>query len=161
MTSWYHRADRNPGASERGRSALSSPARRLLERVGTRVVVALAVTLILTGLRASGALGATYATSCPTPAGTDPACEALAERLEAVVAAVEGAPDYSTVLGSIDANTGGGGEPSEISGTVALSGDDRDRLDLTWWGQWATVGLMFALMLAPRWFSAFRVTHGG
>lgn len=48
-----------------------------------------------------------------------------------------------------------------VSGTVALSDEDRERADLTWWGMWALVGLTLTLIAAPRWFAAFRVTHGG
>lgn len=46
------------------------------------------------------------------------------------------------------------------SGVVALDQAGMDRLDLIWWGVWALVGATFVLILAPRWSSVFRVTHG-
>lgn len=42
------------------------------------------------------------------------------------------------------------------SGTLALSADDSSRLDLTWWGVWAIVGVLFALMIAPLFVRTFR-----
>lgn len=120
------------------------------------MLAVLGVLALLGLILAGGANAATYTNPC---VATDPVCE----RLTAVVAAIEALPqtdteyDYSTVLAAIDGNTAGTGE---ISGTVALSAADRERLDLSWWGVWAVGGLLLVVVLAPRWFAAFRITHG-
>lgn len=41
--------------------------------------------------------------------------------------------------------------------TVALSADDQARLDNTWQGEWALVGLLLALMVAPMFVRGFRM----
>lgn len=53
------------------------------------------------------------------------------------------------------------GGPSLPACEVELSADDREAAQGAWWGTWAIVGLLFALILAPRWFATFRVTQGG
>lgn len=109
--------------------------------------------------------GREYLTACPS---ADESCLALAERLEWVDNAIQqGAlsqADIATVLyAHLDPDeddvitayeVGGGG------GETTLAENDHDALNLIWWGQWATVGLLFVLILAPRWFTAFRVTRG-
>jgi hypothetical protein len=62
------------------------------------------------------------------------------------------------------------GNPCQVAGTVGatqegswtggLDAETEERLDLVWYGVWASVGLTLVLMVAPRWFSSFRVTHG-
>lgn len=47
-------------------------------------------------------------------------------------------------------------ETTSTAQRVALSPVDRQRLDLIWYGSWATVGTIFALMLAPMMWAAFR-----
>jgi hypothetical protein len=54
------------------------------------------------------------------------------------------------IVGTDSLGSGGGG----------LSADDSHRLDLAWWGIWAEVGLIFILIMAPRWYRAFDVTRG-
>jgi hypothetical protein len=114
-----------------------------VERVKARTLVPLAafvvaLTLVLPGLGRA----ASYSNDCPV---ADLSCIALAERLEALVAETEA----QTALMS-------GAGPSEVSGTVALSTDDRDRLDLMWWAAWALVGLTLCMLLAQKWHSAWR-----
>lgn len=49
------------------------------------------------------------------------------------------------------------GAPVEENPTlVALSAADRERLDLTWWGLWALIGLTLALMVAPMFHHSWR-----
>lgn len=72
--------------------------------------------------------------------------------------------DYYTIaevdgIAALASDTCGG--PSLPACDVALVEADHDSLNLVWWGVWALVGLMFILIAAPRWFAAFRVTHGG
>lgn len=96
---------------------------------------------------------ATYSTACPA---ADAACAALAERLEVLVAELESQDrDYSTVLAEIAANTSGEG-PAEVSGTVALSADDRYRLDLIWIAVGVLIGVSLFALLAPAWHRAFQ-----
>lgn len=47
------------------------------------------------------------------------------------------------------------------SGGSGLSAEDSHKLDLVWWGVWGMLGLMLVLIMAPRWFRVFGVTHGG
>lgn len=49
-----------------------------------------------------------------------------------------------------DLDSGGAG------GAVALSDDDRERLDLIWWGVWGTVGFLAVLLFAQKWHVAWR-----
>jgi hypothetical protein len=39
---------------------------------------------------------------------------------------------------------------------VRLGTADRERLDLSWWGAWAIVGLMLVQLIAPYWARAWR-----
>lgn len=71
--------------------------------------------------------------------------------------------DYYTIsevdgIAALASDTCGG--PSLPPCDVALVEADHESLNLVWWGVWALVGLMFILIVAPRWFAAFRVTHG-
>lgn len=66
-------------------------------------------------------------------------------------------PLLAQILAELQADNEGTGTTASV---VSLASSDRERLDLQWWGTWAVVGLLFVLMLAPRWFSAFRVTRG-
>lgn len=117
-----------------------------------RVALVAAVLVIASAFPAVAA-GATYSLSCPV---ADESCAALAERLEVLVAELESQDrDYSTVLAGIESNTGGEG-PSEVSGTVALSGEDKDRLDLIWTGLGILIGVSLFALLAPAWHRAFQ-----
>jgi hypothetical protein len=141
--------------------------RALLVALGIGVWVLLMLWLASPGY---AALEPPFDNACPDPV-TDATGAALCERLEAIydtetqlrVGLVNNGLDVwvRNDSGEPVPVTGGSSGPSEISGTVALSQDDRDRMDLSWWGTWALVGLMFVLIVAPRWFSAFRVTRGG
>jgi len=121
-----------------------------LKRVATRVLVGVLIGLILMAARVLTADAATYTAPCTIDA---PLCE----RLEATVAQLELA---NTTLAGIDANTGTAPGVSEVSGVVALSGDDRERSDLMWWGMWALVGLALVQLIAPQLSSLMRVTRG-
>jgi hypothetical protein len=86
-------------------------------------------------------MAATYTHNCPP---TDDSCAALAERIEQL--------DADTI-----ANAPLPPEPAgPISGTVALSSDDADRLDLAWRGVWFLTGAVLVLMLGPLFVKAFR-----
>jgi hypothetical protein len=99
------------------------------------VVGALCVAVLVISGTASAA---TYTHDCP-PA--DAGCLALAERLEQL--------DADTV-----ANLPGPAGP--ISGTVALSSDDADRLDLSSWGIWFLCGLTVCLLFASLWHRVWK-----
>jgi hypothetical protein len=58
--------------------------------------------------------------------------------------------DGAVTIGIASSGGGGGG----------LTTHQSDSLDLAWWGIWALVGLMFILIMAPRWYRAFDVTKG-
>lgn len=45
-------------------------------------------------------------------------------------------------------------------GSTTLAAADHDALNLIWYGVWALVGLTFVVILAPRFYAAFRTTHG-
>lgn len=97
------------------------------------------------------AQAATYTNNCP---GADASCIALAERLEATVLASE------NVLAAVqDVETAVAAGSGPVSGTVALASDDRDRLDLAWWGMWALVGIMLAGLFAQKWHNSWRFTR--
>jgi hypothetical protein len=105
-------------------------------------VLALAVVFFAWG-RAAGASAApvpTWTNACATDVDV-----AACERLNYVAAE----------LSAIDANTTSSGSPT-VAGTVALDGDTTARLNLIWWGEWAAVGTLLALIVAPMFTSAFR-----
>jgi len=126
---------------------------------GAVSAIALAAFLFFTPVEPADA--ATYVLDCstappPSPPGeiTDDAietrnqriedaanCAALAERLETLVALIEAQADSA---------------PGTAAQRVALTTIDRNRLDLAWWGVWATVGLLFSLLVAPMMQRAFR-----
>lgn len=132
----------------------------------THVLLAVAATAVL---YFGVVLFVVPAASAGTPAAWDNACpaaEASCERLSFIAAELQrqgvlqrGYYD-PLVTGSGTAYVAPSTATQAVSGTVALSDSDRERLDLAWWGSWALVGLVFVLILAPRWFAAFRVTHG-
>lgn len=68
-------------------------------------------------------------------------CEALAERLAAIDARLAALDDAA---------------PGTAAQRVALSRADRDRLDLAWYGAWATVGLLLVVLVAQKWYGAWR-----
>jgi len=68
-------------------------------------------------------------------------CAATIERLEAI---------YFLQLDAIESET------TASAQRVALAPVDRNRLDLTWMGSWATVGVLFGLLIAPMMQRAFR-----
>lgn len=68
-------------------------------------------------------------------------CAALVERLEAI---------YFLQLDAIESET------TASAQRVALAPVDRNRLDLTWMGVWAMVGVSFGLLVAPMMQRAFR-----
>jgi len=39
--------------------------------------------------------------------------------------------------------------------------EQQERLDLIWWGAWGCLGLLLVVLIAGKWYSAFRVTRGG
>jgi ABC-type phosphate transport system substrate-binding protein len=152
--------------------------------VAARLLVVVCALLAL-ALELSGSAAASHETVPESPlngrvyehpcASLDTLCAALTERLEYMDNDLQTIANHTlntdentfgalAKLDTIGTNTAGGGSggggTQEVSGTVALSSSDRERADLQWWGTWAIVGLMFALLLAPRWFIAFRVTHG-
>jgi hypothetical protein len=102
-------------------------------------------------------------------------CRVLVERLggldvhlhdvdgsvDAVEAAVAGAHD-ETLDGSVDAVTAAvqGLEGDPTAGSVELVTEDRQRLDLTWWGTWATVGLLMCLLFVPVVMRSFQFWRG-
>lgn len=45
---------------------------------------------------------------------------------------------------------------ASIEAGVPLSSDDRDRIDLSWWGSWAIVGLLLVLIIVPAWNAAWK-----
>lgn len=144
--------------------------RSALDIVGRALVlVALALALSLAFMGSADAStypldpisGVAWVNEC---APADASCLALTERLEAVAWLVQAGTDATTgfaaqnqgdleALGTLVTAAGGGGGG-------ALTETQSDALNLTWWGVWALVGLMFILIAAPRWFAAFRVTHG-
>jgi hypothetical protein len=100
---------------------------------------------------------ATYTLTCPT---ADDSCKALAERLEAQVAATEAngvkLDAANTKLDAITAAVGSDPGTTEVAGVVALSDDDASRLDLAWWGVWLVAGFLLVLIAAPMWERAWR-----
>ncbi len=68
-------------------------------------------------------------------------CAALLDRLDSLIALQEAAVESETTTSAQ---------------RVALAPVDRNRLDLMWWGAWATVGMMFVLLAAPMFLRAFR-----
>jgi hypothetical protein len=102
-------------------------------------------------------LAATYTTTCPA---TDDACLALAERLEAATAATEAngskLDDANDKLDALHTDLTTSSGPSEIAGTVALSSDDADRLDIAAWGVWFLAGLTCCLLFSQLWHRAWK-----
>jgi hypothetical protein len=119
-------------------------------------VLALAVLAVAFAVVASPATAATYTTSCPA---ADTACAALAERLEAGVAAEEAngvkLDTANTSLAEISDKLDPATAPAEIAGTVALSPDDADRLDIAAWGVWFLAGLTCCLLFSQLWHRAW------
>jgi len=68
-------------------------------------------------------------------------CLAVTERQDALVALQEAAIEDETTT---------------QAQRVALAPVDRNRLDLAWWGSWAIVGTLWALLVAPMMQRAFR-----
>lgn len=82
-----------------------------------------------------------------------------------VDSAVSNFPSMQTVTGTVGINqTGTANDVDCSSGCAAGSGGltttEHQYLGASTWGVWAIVGLLFILIAAPRWFSAFRVTRG-
>jgi hypothetical protein len=115
-----------------------------------RVVLTLLAGAAIAAVFALPAGAATYTLTCPT---ADDACKALAERLEAQVAATEANGAKLDQLHTDLTTTGGA---TEVAGTVALSDDDASRLDLVWWGVWINSGFLLVLIAAPIWERAWR-----
>jgi hypothetical protein len=126
------------------------------------VVFVLVAGAIFFGGSAQAQAAVTYTTTCPTG---DDACLALAERLESIDAAVRALPtaDYSPSLSAIEASLA---PPLSVTcdttcassaTTATLSDEDHHRLDLTWWGVWALVGLGFVSLIAAAWFRAWNI----
>jgi len=111
-----------------------------------------------------------FTNDCPADDGGDTqetlaikaSCRATAERLEVLQTSID-AQDYSTVLASIDTKLDGPltvtcDETCASSAVTATLGDeDHHRLDLTWWGVWALVGLAFVSLLATTWYRAWNI----
>jgi hypothetical protein len=70
-------------------------------------------------------------------------CQSELTRLDALRASVDSMADATT-------------DPTQPAQRVALSGSDRERMDLAWWGVWAAVGVGLALLVLPRLFARFR-----
>ncbi len=72
----------------------------------------------------------------------------------------------SEPLNGVDGAPGAAGDSTSCGSVgqpvcaVALGVDDRDRLDLAWWGIWGVVGLVLVLLVAPSFSSLLRVTRG-
>lgn len=80
-------------------------------------------------------------------------CIALAERLDTAIGELDLLVlRIETLRGIIQNETGDDG--------VALDEVSSNRLDLAWWGAWAAVGSLFAVMLAPMLSRAFRDWSG-
>jgi len=131
------------------RVVLRGAAYQLMRGLPRWLVVLAGVVALVLLVSVNGARAATYVNAC---VGSDPVCE----RLSVLVAEAEA---HTVLLEGIEANTAGDG-PAEVSGTVALSGGDRERLDLAWYGVWAAVGLLLVLMIAPTFLNLLRVTRG-
>lgn len=131
------------------------------------VAVCSAVAAALFVVTDSAQAAVTYTTECPSPPGspepgeiTDDAietrnqriadteiCEALAERLERIVAR----------LGDVEDEIAEGAEESTAAQRVALAPRDRQAATLAWYGSWATVGLLFVVIVATAWYGSWRV----
>jgi hypothetical protein len=122
------------------------------------ILAALAFALVGAAGIAAAPAGATVPTwSNPCSGDIDvAACERLtfiAETLDA----------HTATLGSIDGKLDGPlsvtcDETCASSATTAtLSDEDHHRLDLTWWGVWALVGLGFVSLIAAAWFRAWNI----
>ena len=47
-------------------------------------------------------------------------------------------------------------DPAPVaSSTVSLDDSASNRLDLAWWGEWAVVGVLLAMLVAPAWRAVF------
>jgi hypothetical protein len=124
------------------------------------VIVAGAVAIAYFGASPAFAQ-ATYATECPeAPPTVEPggvtdaayegrflrienaqACAAIAERIETLVAIAEASSESETTT---------------AAQRVALAPIDRNRLDLMWWGVWATLGTIWAAVGGTFLLRAFR-----
>lgn len=127
------------------------------------VLVLVVCTVVAVGLFAvtESASAATYTSSCPSAPSapgpeeiTDDAietrhqriadvaiCEALAERMAAIVTRLEALDDAA---------------PGTAAQRVALSRVDRDRLDFIGFAGWAMVGLTLVLLIASKWYGSWR-----
>jgi hypothetical protein len=134
---------------------------------GLRLVIGVLLGLAVLGLpvlvTVDTARAATYTQDCGDDPGTIPPeitndaaievhalnraryhdCRAITERLELVEADLAGLADATT-------------DPTQPAQRVALSTSDRQRADLSWWGAWATVGLLLALLVVPRVMARFK-----
>lgn len=68
-------------------------------------------------------------------------CVALAERIETMVARLEALDDAA---------------PGTAAQRVALAPKDRERLDFLALAAWGTVGLLLVLVVAQKWYGAWR-----
>lgn len=73
---------------------------------------------------------------------------------EVDVVAVKGDPDPDAER--VHVECGDCDQAPGAVGSLALEEEDRDRLDLSWWGTWSVVGLMLVLLLALSWNSSWR-----
>lgn len=129
-----------------------------VRRLVARVVVVVGASAVFAAALASLASAATYTHECD-PLDTN--CLVLAERLEALEAAISGGVTVQAPLDVAVQNWPPAAEPSttEVAGVVELSEIDRQNIALTWAGIFMlsglTVGLVFGRLLwgeLRRWF---------
>lgn len=114
------------------------------------LVAALVLAFLSLGLVTDTASAATYTNDCPA---ADDACKALAERSAQTNDELELLADKLDALHADLTTTPG---TTDIAGTVALSSDDAERLDLVWYGVWLLAGITLVLIVAPMFVKAFR-----
>jgi hypothetical protein len=124
--------------------------RAALRRRPTLLALAamLAALAVLGGTAGAASAATTYTKDCPP---TNAECLALAERAEAT----------NDKLDQLHADNLAAASPgtTDVAGTVALSPDDAQRLDLSAYGVWFLGGLLLILIAAPMFTRAFRFWH--
>lgn len=83
--------------------------------------------------------------------------DATVELADPLPVTVGNFPATQPVSGTVACSNCAGGGGGEGGGLTSI---ESTSVQGTAWGVWALVGLTFVLIAAPRWFRAFRVTHG-
>jgi hypothetical protein len=101
-------------------------------RTRVPILVTLAVALLVTGAASASTVAPlTWATAC-------------ASDLD-----VAGCERTTWIANKLD-------DPAPVaSSTVSLDDSASNRLDLAWWGEWAVVGVLLAMLVAPAWRAVF------